>query len=235
MTAVCVDTNLFLELYESNEDLEAIVADLSALAAHLVFPDIIIDEFLRNRWRVLDRIADDVRKREAGEIRLPSIIRDTQNAASLQRSAEEYDRAIEALCNDIESMIRDPAADLIARAFTALAGNPSVRVFRRTDELIMRAHRRKLLGNPPKSAGTDTIGDELVWEVLLSNLEEDLILITRDRTYRNHAAYLLREYREMTGGALTITDGISDALVLVGRRASPALIGFEGRSAANRG
>lgn len=235
MTAVCVDTNLFLELYESNEDLEVIVADLSALAAHLVFPDIIIDEFLRNRWRVLDRIADDVRKREAGEIRLPSIIRDTQNAASLQRSAEEYDRIIEALCGDIESMIRDPAADPVARAFTALAGNPSVRIFRRTDELIMRAHRRKLLGNPPKSVGTDTIGDELVWEVLLSNLEEDLILITRDRTYHNYAAYLLREYREMTGGALTITDGISDALVLVGRRASPALIGFEGRSAANRG
>ncbi|NLB01174.1 MAG: DUF4935 domain-containing protein [Methanomicrobiales archaeon] len=234
MTAVCVDTNLFLELYESNEDLEAIATDLSALAKHLVFPDIIIDEFLRNRWRALDRIADDVRKREAGEIRLPSIIRDTQNAASLQHSAEEYDRVIEVFCGDIESMIRDPATDPVALAFTTLVGNPSVRVFRRTDELITRAHRRKLLGNPPKSTGMDTIGDELVWEVLLSNLEEDLFFITRDRTYHNHAAYLLREYREMTSGALTITDRISDALVLVGRRASPALIKFEGRDAANQ-
>lgn len=235
MTAVCIDTNLFLELYESDEDPGEIVADLGALAEHLVFPDIIADEFLRNRSRILDRIADDLRKREAGEIRLPFIIRGYLNGVSLQRAAEEYNQAIGAIYGDIEDMIKDPAVDPVAGAFTALVTNPAVRIFRRTDELITRAHRRKLLGNPPKSAGTDTIGDELIWEALLSNLEEDLIFITRDRTYRSHAAYLLREYREMTGGALTITDRISDALALVGRPPSPALLGFEGRNAANPG
>ncbi|BBL68358.1 hypothetical protein [Methanoculleus chikugoensis] len=34
--------------------------------------------------------------------------------------------------------------------------------------------------------------------------EEDLIFITRDRTYRNRTAYLVQEYRERTGSALTI-------------------------------
>ncbi|KLK87485.1 hypothetical protein SZ63_10475 [Methanoculleus sediminis] len=235
MTAVCIDTNLFLELYESEENPEEIVADVGALAEHLVFPDIIIDEFLRNRSRILDRIADDVRRREAGEIRLPSIIRGYPNAAILQRAVEEYDRAIGSLCGDIEGMIIDPAADPVALAFNALSGDPAVQVFHRTDELVTRAHRRKLLGNPPKSAGTDTIGDELIWETLLANIEEDLIFITRDRTYRNHTAYLIREYRERTGSTLTITDRISDALALVGRPPSPALVGFEGRSAKNAG
>ncbi len=234
MTAICIDTNLFLELYEAGEDPEEIVADLGALAEHLVFPDIIIDEFLRNRSRILDRIADDLRRREAGEIRLPSIMRGYPNAAELQRAAIEYDRAIGALYSDIEIMITDPAADPVARAFTALFGDPAVQVYRRTDELFTRAHRRKLLGNPPKSTGTDTIGDELIWETLLANLEEDLFFITRDRTYRNHAAYLVREYRERTGGALTITDRISDALALVGRPPSPALAGFEGREETRR-
>ncbi|ABN57268.1 MULTISPECIES: PIN domain-containing protein [Methanoculleus] len=234
MTAVCIDTNLFLELYESGEDPEEIVADVGALAEHLVVPDIIIDEFLRNRSRVLDRIADDVRRQEAGEIRLPSIIRGYPNAASLQRAAEGYDRAIGALCGDIESMIASPAADPVARAFNALSGDPAVRVLRRTDELVTRAHRRKLLGNPPKSVGTDTIGDELIWETLLASIEEDLIFITRDRTYRNHTAYLVREYRERTGNTLTITDRISDALKLVPRPPSPALVGFEGREETRR-
>lgn len=35
-------------------------------------------------------------------------------------------------------------------------------------------------------------------------VEEDLIFITRDRTYRNRTAYLVQEYRERTGSALTI-------------------------------
>jgi len=229
MTAVCVDTNLFLELYESNEDPGEIFADIGALAEHLVLPDIILDEFLRNRSRVLDRIADDVRKHKTEEVLAPSIIRVNPETAALQRAGEEYNRAVDALYDDIESMIREPAADTVARAFTDLSGDPAVRVIHRTDELVTRAHRRKLLGNPPKSMGKDTIGDELIWETLLANLAEDLIFVTRDRTYRYHTAYLAGEYRERTGGDLTITDRISDALALVGRPASPALARFEGR------
>lgn len=228
MTAVCVDTNLFLELYESGEDPGEIFADIKALAEHLVVPDIILDEFLRNRSRVLDRIADDVRRRETDEIRLPAIIRENPNVAALRRAGEAYNRLVEALSGDIESMIREPAADSLARAFARLSGDPAVRVLSRTDELVARAHRRKLLGNPPKSPGAETVGDELIWETLLSNLEEDLIFVTRDRTYRYHAAYLAWEYRERTGGALTITDRISDALALVERPPSPALARFEG-------
>ncbi len=229
MTVVCIDTNLFLELYESGEDPREIFSDIGALAGHLVFPDIILDEFLRNRSRVLDRIADDLRRRKAEEVRLPFIIRENPNTGALQRASEEYNRTIGALYADIESTIRELAADPVARAFTDLIGNPAARVLHRTDELITRAHRRKLLGNPPKSGGTDTIGDELVWETLLANLEEDLIFVTRDRTYRHHVAYLAREYRERAGGDLVITSRISDALSLVGRPPSPALIGFEGR------
>ncbi len=229
MTAVCVDTNLFLELYESGEDPGEIFADIGALAEYLVFPDIILDEFLRNRSRILDRIADDVQKRRTEEVLVPSIIRENPKTAALQRAGEEYNRAVGALYGDIESMIAEPAADPVALAFTDLSGDPAVRVLCRTDELVTRAHRRKLLGNPPKSMGKDTIGDELIWETLLSNLEEDLIFVTRDRTYRYHTTYLVQEYRERTGSDLTITDRISDALALVGRPPSPALVRFEGR------
>jgi len=229
MTAICIDTNLFLELYGTAEDPEEIFADIGAVREHLVFPDIIFDEFLRNRSRVLDRIADDVRKRETGEVPLPSVIRKNPNIAALQRAGEEYNRVVGALYADIRRMIVDPAVDPVARAFGDLARDPGVRVFRRTEELIARAHRRKLLGNPPKSPGTDTIGDELIWETLLLNLAEDLIFVTRDRMFYYHTAYLAEEYRERTGSNLTITDRISDVLKLVGRPPSPALVGFEGR------
>ncbi len=225
MTGVCIDTNLFLELYESEEDPGEIFADIGALEKHLVFPDIIPDEFLRNRSKMLDRIAEDVRRREVGNVRVSSILRENPDVAALQLAGEEYNRVVGVLYAGIQDMIADPAGDPVARAFTGLLSSPGVRVFLRTDELITRAHRRKLLGNPPKSAGTDTIGDELIWETLLLNLKEDLILITRDRTYR----YLAQEYRARTGGGLSITERISDVLPLVGRSPTPALVGFESR------
>ncbi|MDV2482149.1 hypothetical protein F8E02_09090 [Methanoculleus sp. Wushi-C6] len=228
MTVVCIDTNRFLELYGSNEDPQEIFLDVKAIAGNLVFPDIILDEFLRNRAKVLDRVADDVRKRETDEVRLPSVFRGNPNALALQRIGEEYNRAAGALYDDIQTMIAEPAADPVARAFMELSLDPAVRILHRTEELIDRAHRRKLLGNPPKSPGTDTIGDELIWETLLANLAEDLILVSRDRTYRYHTAYLVQEYRERTESRLTITERISDALKLVGRLPSPALVRLEG-------
>ena len=228
MTAVCIDTNLFIELYESGEDPMEIFLDIGALKEHLVFPDIIIDEFLRNRSKVLDRVADTIRRWETEEVRLPSIIRGNPNVAVLQRAGEEYNRAADALYNDIQDMITGLLADPVARAFTELTGDPAVRILRRTEELVNRAHRRKLLGNPPKSTGTETIGDKLIWETLLENLGEDLVFVTRDRTYQYHTAYLVQEYRERTKSNLTITDRISDALRLIERPPSQALIRFEG-------
>ncbi|MGI6510661.1 MAG: PIN domain-containing protein [Erysipelotrichaceae bacterium] len=235
MTCVCIDTNLFLELYGTDEDPGEIFADIGALKEYLVFPDIIFDEFLRNRSKVLDRIADDLRKRETGEVLLPSILRESPKVAALQRTGEDYNRVVWALYDSIQGMIIDPAADPVARAFRDLARDPAVRVFRRTEDLITRAHRRKLLGNPPKSPGTGTIGDEVIWETLLLNLKEDLIFITRDRTYRYHTAYLTEEYRERTGGALTITDRVSDALKMTERPPSAALVRFEGRDEKSAG
>lgn len=233
MTRICIDTNLFLELYATDEDPGEIFADIGALKEHLVFPDIILDEFLRNRSKVLDRIADDVRRRETVDPTLPALLRENPNATTLHLTGEDYNQVLWTLYDDIQGMILDPAADPVARAFGDLVRDPAVQVFRRTDELITRAHRRKLLGNPPKSPGADTIGDEVVWETLLANLKEDLVFVTRDRTYRYHTAYLVEEYRERTGGALAITDRVSDALKLVGRPPSPALVRFEGRDAKN--
>jgi hypothetical protein len=88
---------------------------------------------------------------------------------------------------------------------------------------------------PQRAREEIPIGDEVVWETLLANLGEDLIFVTRDLTYRYHATYLTEEYRKRAGGALEITDRVSDALKLVGKPPSPALVRFEGRDAKDAG
>jgi hypothetical protein len=63
--------------------------------------------------------------------------------------------------------------------------------------------------------------------MLLEHVRDDLILITRDATYRNHATFLIREYREETGHRLRISETISGALIQVGLEPYEALLRFE--------
>ncbi len=125
-------------------------------------------------------------------------------------------------------MIADPAGDPIYAAFSRLIADRDVTIIQRTEEHVERAHRRKLLGNPPKSEKKDTIGDELIWEMILGHTADDLIFITRDATYRNHITFLTTEYRRETGYTLTINAALSFALRQVGKEPSEALLRLEG-------
>ncbi len=68
MTKIFIDTNLFLGLYWSDEDTGQIFGDIEALKPYLLFPDLVFDEFLRNRDRILDTHSRQIKKTEIGEI-----------------------------------------------------------------------------------------------------------------------------------------------------------------------
>ncbi|RXE56071.1 hypothetical protein ABH15_07750 [Methanoculleus taiwanensis] len=228
MTKVFIDTNLFLGLYWSDEDTGQIFGDIETLKPHLIFPDLVFDEYLRNRDRILDVHSRQIRKTEIGELNPPFVVREQPDFARLLRIGEEYDSALQSLVSDIEGMIANPSGDPIYAAFSRLVDDPGVTIIRRTEEHVERAHRRKLLGNPPKSEKKDTIGDELIWEMILGHTADDLIFITRDATYRNHITFLTTEYGRVTGHALTIDGNISFALEQVGKEPSEALLRLEG-------
>ena len=44
-----------------------------------------------------------------------------------------------------------------------------------TQKNIFYANNRKLLGNPPTSPDKHTIGDEIIWEMILENIKDDYI------------------------------------------------------------
>jgi hypothetical protein len=53
---VFIDTNLFLGLYESNENrVGKIFEDLFNIKEHIIFVDQVFDEFLRNRDKLLEK------------------------------------------------------------------------------------------------------------------------------------------------------------------------------------
>jgi len=127
----------------------------------------------------------------------------------------------------IDEMIADPEKDPIFKSFLKLITDSRVTVLPVNDELIKKAQLRKLKGNPPNNEKEVKIGDEIIWECILKNVRDDLILISRDSTYSSHKTFLTSEFKQITGKKLIFSKKISDALKLVGKDASPELKQFE--------
>jgi hypothetical protein len=116
-------------------------------------------------------------------------------------------------------MIDDEKQDVVAQKFLTIARDSTVTVVRLTDAVIELAHRRKLLGNPPCSPDKYTIGDEVIWELLLANMHEDLPIVTRDQTFHENVSLLSEEYQARTGSRLIlITETFSHGLEAIGAR-----------------
>jgi DNA-directed RNA polymerase subunit M/transcription elongation factor TFIIS len=125
---------------------------------------------------------------------------------------------------------RDPANDPVAQKVSELFGRPETTRIPLNDELIAKAHRRKLLGNPPTSPDKYTIGDEVIWEALLASVRDDLIVVTRDRTYLSNEQILAREFRDSTQhNLLLVTTKVTEAVKMLGRIPPAKLIEEEDR------
>lgn len=227
MPKIFIDTNLFLSLYECTEDIGEIWTDIGKCAPHLVVPDVVTDEFIRNRDRILEYRYRQIKNAEISVYEPPAFLRLTAASSHLRRLGDDYNQNLEKLAADLQSMITRSETDPIFQAFGELIAHPEVMLLRRTGDQVERAHRRKLIGNPPKSDRRFTIGDELIWEMILDSVLDDLIFITRDMTYQNHITFLTAEFREQTQKSITIGGNISVALNLIGERASEALLRCE--------
>ncbi len=91
---------------------------------------------------------------------------------------------------------------------------------RASEEIIQRAQIRKLRGHPPSSNKRDTIGDEIIWETLLSECKEDLAIVSHDGDFLEYADMLKEEYLPRNGRHL----------LYVGTKLSAALERFGERS-----
>ncbi len=225
MPSIFVDTNLLLGLYDATANPEAIIGDLEKVRSRLVLTDVVLDELLRNRDRILSRNAARIEEGGVSPLQPPFFLQQTRAFSSLKDSADAYNLAVKTLLDEVYQMIEDPNRDPVYSALSRLFQD--LPLLEWTEEDVERAHRRKLIGNPPTSPGTDTIGDELNWELLLKHVPDDLILVSRDNTFRYHATFLGKEYLEKTGRWIRITDRLSDALKELGKEPSEALLAFE--------
>src|SRR3989304_9214476 len=229
MMKIYTETNWFLNFYrKALEDL----AFLDALVKYkgtLIITRQTINEFLRNRVTTLKVVISEFKN--SVDVRPPhttALLRSLPAHEELKSITEDYKKKAKGVSDYLQQVIEDDKKDPVAQKLLALWTDPAVTILEPSDELVDKAFRRKLLGNPPTSSGKHTIRDELIWELLLANMKEDLVVVTGDRSFLDNKALLQEEFSSRTGRTLKdITEKFSSALKTAGKTPSEKLIKVE--------
>lgn len=221
MTKIFIDTNIFLGLYYSNLNPVTIFEDIFKLKSNLILTDQVHDEFIRNRDIQLQYLIENS-KNYIPKYPTSSLIRSLKEFSDLNKIKKDLQDANETLIKKLQEMKEDTDKDPVFKWFLKLYNDSKITKYERNEDIIKKAYNRKLIGNPPLSK-KDSIGDEVNWEIIISNLKDDLVIIAMDKTYNDHITFLKREFKLKTNKELFIDEKISFALIKMGKTSSEEL------------
>jgi predicted nucleic acid-binding protein len=224
---VLIDTNVFQYLYTTHREKVAIFDDIKKIESHIFLPEQIIDEFYRNRDTRLSDISATITGLKFKIDGLSSFVCEFQEFEELNQKGRECEDIKKEIIKKIAEIKENPDLDPILIKFKELCGNSNILRADISDEIINKANNRHLRGNPPKSEKSNSIGDEIIWELVLSYVQDDLIIVSEDGTYKKFNTFLKKEFSEKTGKSLIITEKLGDAIKILGQNPSEATEKFD--------
>ncbi len=229
MGKIYTDTNRFLDFYRAANDNIDFFDELHKFKESVVLTEQTITEFRRNRVSTLKSLIANFKKTiNVASPYTSTVLRQLPAHKKLTELMAAYKKEGNKILEHLDQLRDDESRDPVAQKFVALATDPAITKLQLTDHAIERAHRRKLLGNPPCSPDRYSVGDEVIWELLIDNMKEDLIIVTRDHTFRDNLSLLKEEFHQRTGKRLLlVTDKFSVALKEIGQAATNELIEAE--------
>ena len=216
MTLAYIDTNVFLDFYQSSTDRLAVFEDILARAKNVLLTQQTVDEFRRNRVARLMHLADGVKRGPHGQIHTTAVVQALPGFKDWVKARDATKAAALEIANELTSWVLDEQSDVVLVAFEKLVS--AAQTIATTSDFVSKARTRKLLGNPPTSPDKHTVGDELNWECILSWKTSDIVIVTRDKTYLENQAILKREFMASTEHQLVlVTDSLAAGLDKIGQ------------------
>lgn len=217
MAKIIIDTNVFLDFYRSNNESLKKLEDLKKYAGNLLFPEQVFNEYNRNRNAQFEFMRQEFSKYKKSLNPFNSnYIKSFEEYEELIDLNNQTKKQIDKLLNKIEEVKNETENDEIYKVVTDLYRMKEVQKLYINEDIILRSKRRQVLGNPP---GTNdiTIGDEVIWESVLSQADEDIVIVSNDLSFINNKRFLDDEFQQRRGlRLLDITNKITDAIKIIG-------------------
>lgn len=235
---VFVDTSVLLRIYESPQP--NLLGDLRELSKHpdrVITTFVVRDEFMRNRHRVMNRLADTLSK--LTEPKIVDFARQWPEGKAFHEATEHSSKAMKALIEKWKETMENPAKNdaVWSEVHKLLDAKSDLSLSASSEDaksIIDRAQLRRALGNPPGSDAAATLGDAANWEWCLEmcrRRKANLVVLTADGDYGSERRgddylpnmLLYDEFQRTVGTTrlLAITTRTTKALELIGQAVTP--------------
>lgn len=210
MYKIFIDTNIILDFYRINNknSINEILKEIKKYKKYFISTKQSQDEFLRNRDRTITDFIEVLRKQKY-TVHVNNVIATLNSYGEYRDSIIKANNNIRKIIDEMNTLIENPDRDLIYKIYLDL----NEIAYSRTNEIIERAQKRKIIGNPPSSK-KETCGDEIIWETLLEYCNEDLIIVSRDSTFKENYNFLKSEFEKNKNRTLKVVDSITKAIEL---------------------
>ena len=184
MAKILIDSNVFIDLLAlSAVQVQAFFDELIKNKTHVIFPQQVVDEVLRNSPEKIANTSQNLEKD------LPKINGKTFKCLDVGEEVKQINSNLTLLRKKINTDKDKKEKNVL----TFFKEKTKHFILLPTSAKIIRAARlRKEKGNPP-SSGT-SIGDEIIWESVLAWGKDDIVIFTRDKTWIEHKGFLEYEY-----------------------------------------
>jgi len=215
---ILIDTNIYLDFYRSNKDALKIFDQVIIQSDSIILTDQIIEEFYRNREKIIKTIRRSFESDSKIEDFSSSFLQTLGEFQQLISIQKEFKAKRKEIVDTIILMQEDISKDPVASYFKEFMDKKqgAGQILDRTDEIIARSHKRKMIGNPPAS-DKYSMGDEINWEIILENIKDDILIVGRDNTFIDNISFLKVDFHKNTGRFISgLTDKITVALQQLG-------------------
>lgn len=201
----------------------SVFEELKARKVALVMTEQTFDELYRNRAAILAQVIESVQRSTKVVPYTTTLIRHFSEFSALAAQREALESSGASLVEKLREMLRDITKDPVFGHLKDLMMTPEHLSLSTRPDLIAKAQTRKMLGNPPTSRDKWTIGDELIWETLLDGCPDNLIIVSRDHTFRDNETLLRVEFERRESRLLVaVVEKLGEALKMLGK-ASPKI------------
>lgn len=177
-------------------------------------------EYKKNRQKVIIEALNLIKPQSSGELVVPAFLRESQINKTIKRTREQLSKQTEKLMDRTARLLElpgrnDPVYRVLQRLFKARADCHLHRGNKKRQLIRELAHKRFMLGYPPRKSADLAIGDAINWEWIIycaQNCTNDIVIVSRDSDYGVHYHnktiindWLLQEFKERVSHKRSIT------------------------------
>lgn len=189
---IVLDSNIFLNyLWISTKEFKTFIKIIKAHTKEIIFTEQTLDELYRNMPLNFEKNKESKLSKSGQSFDISSL-----------RFVDKEDRKILEKTKDIIKKNNEEHIKSYNENYNILEDFLKTNINKytiipRTNFIVDKAIKRKYIGNPPCSNKT-TVGDEIIWESLLSWNKNDIIIVTGDNGFIKNKEFLIKEYKEKT-------------------------------------